>query len=179
MNALTPPMCSHITNVGTTLIELLVTIGIAAMFAAVTLFNAQDWAYQNRRSDYIEQLYTHLFAARSYAIFNNHYVSVCPAIAERCVPNWQNNIIVFVDRNNDKQRGGDEPILNILTVPIGNDTIDYPRRAVTFKPTGALGGFQSGSFVYCSVEDKLNQPAYRITVSQTGRLRIKQDSDKC
>ncbi|MGB2707488.1 MAG: pilus assembly protein, partial [Pseudoalteromonas nigrifaciens] len=58
------------------------------------------------------------------------------------------------------------------------DSLEYPREALTFRPDGSLNGFQNGTFIYCPNSDKANLEGLALSVSQTGRIRIK-STDKC
>ena len=58
------------------------------------------------------------------------------------------------------------------------DSLEYPREALTFRPDGSLNGFQNGTFIYCPNSDKANLKGLALSVSQTGRIRIK-STDKC
>ena len=50
--------------------------------------------------------------------------------------------------------------------------------AITFRPDGSLNGFQNGTFIYCPNSNKANLEGLALSVSQTGRIRIK-STDKC
>ncbi|WP_105255275.1 GspH/FimT family pseudopilin [Pseudoalteromonas sp. T1lg75] len=170
---------SHYSVTGTTLIELMVVIAITAILLSIALFNFHDWQLSNRRTNYMQTLHRQLLAARAYAVYHNQYVRVCPHSAQQCTNSWQQDIMVFVDENNDGQRNNTEQVLHVLPAPSDGDNINYPRSGFSFKTTGSLSGFNNGSFVYCSVAAKLNQPAIRLTVSPSGRVRWREDSDNC
>ncbi|WP_105190134.1 GspH/FimT family pseudopilin [Pseudoalteromonas sp. T1lg48] len=170
---------THHATLGMTLVELMVTLAIAATLVGIALFSFTELQLTNRRTSYIQTLHRQVMSARAYAIYHNQFVRICPSIAQQCTDSWQNDIMIFVDENNDRQRNTNEQVLSIISSPSAGDSISYPRTGLSFKPTGMLLGFNNGSFVYCSTDPKLNQPALRITVSQIGRIRLREDSDKC
>ncbi|WP_105265318.1 GspH/FimT family protein [Pseudoalteromonas sp. T1lg76] len=170
---------SHHAALGMTLVELMVAISIAAILISIALFSFGDLQLTNRRTNYMQTLHRNVMSARAYAIYHNQFVRICPQIAQQCTDSWQNDIMIFVDENQDRQRNANEHILRVISPPRSGDRINYSRTGLSFKPTGMLLGFNNGSFIYCSAEPKLNQPALRITVSLVGRIRLLEDSDKC
>ncbi|MEO2278981.1 GspH/FimT family pseudopilin [Pseudoalteromonas pernae] len=164
---------------GATIIELLVTITIAAILLGITIPSFKTLTSVNRKSNFVNELYRNINSARAFAIYHNEYVRVCPHSSHKCSGNWNDGIMVFVDSNNDGQRSEKEKIIRLMSPPKKGDSLIYPRSGVSFKPTGMLKGFSNGSFVYCSANTSLNQPAIRITVSLQGRVRVKEDSDRC
>lgn len=171
---------SYIQHAGMTLIELMVVLSILTLLLSLTLPQSHALMAQNRLSGYMTQLYSQVFSARAYAIYHNEYVSVCSSVEEQCVTNNSHaEIMVFVDNNKDLMRQENDAVLYVIAAPLAQDSITYSRAGVTFTPQGAIVGFNSGSFVYCSSMKELNQPSSRISVSQAGRIRLRKDENRC
>ncbi|MFY8273115.1 GspH/FimT family pseudopilin [Pseudoalteromonas sp. SSDWG2] len=168
-----------IKHTGFSLVELLMAVTIASVLLSITISNLSPLSQKSRKYDYMTQLHSHLIAARSFAINNADFISICPHINYQCVDSWTNDIMMFVDSNKDITRSQNELVIADLTSPEGGDSLRYSRRGLTFTPSGGIVGFANGSFLYCSENSSLNQPAVRISVANSGRVRLKEDSDKC
>ncbi len=165
---------------GLTLVELCISLAIISILAMAAAPSFSTLSATNRRSNYLSALNNQLYSARSYAIINSENVTVCPFDGIQCTDTWSGNqIILFTDRNKDAQLNGNEAIIHLIEGNNLADRVNYPRRALTFRPDGVLNGLQNGSFVYCSSVGELNKPAKLITVSQQGRVRTKSLNNKC
>ncbi len=178
MKALLQPS-QHDCVSGLTLIELLITISILGTIAALASINFRDIQQSNRRDSYMLALHRHVTSARAYAIYHNEYVTICPSENNNCVADWNKPFLIYVDLDKDRQHDSNEPIIQLVSSPSGGDTISYPRKFLVFKPTGTVAGVTNGSFLYCSQNMSLNEPAVRISVSVIGRIRKRSDSYKC
>ena len=79
---------------------------------------------------------------------------------------------------NQRSLDDDELLLSTFEEIHEADSLKYPRSAITFRPDGSLNGFQNGTFIYCPNSNKANLEGLALSVSQTGRIRIK-STDKC
>lgn len=172
------PICIS-TQCGTTLLELLVSISIMAIVSQISLSFLPNFLALNRANNQISLLHRHITYARLYAIENNSYVTLCALEANECInSNWHNQLSIFVDKDKSATLNNDDKIINIFEHTHNADTLEYPRNAITFRPDGTLNGFQNGTFVYCPNSEESALEGVALSVSQTGRIRIR-STDKC
>jgi len=162
---------------GFSLIEVMTTCCIVSILLAISSPSYTRLLAENERDNTLSLLKTSLIFTRIYAIKNNTNVSLCPLLSQSCAKEWHKPISIFVDFNSNQKLDGEDYILKVIDKMNEIHTLTYPRIAVTYRADGSIDGFQSGSFVYCLLET-LNLKGKRITVSQTGRIRIR-DTDSC
>jgi type IV fimbrial biogenesis protein FimT len=92
---------------GTTLIELLTVVSIAAILFAIGVPSYRYVTTANRVSAEVNALLSDMQFARSEAVKEGQMVTVCPSTTQtQCVVNsttWQNGWIVFSDVNGNQQ----------------------------------------------------------------------------
>jgi len=118
-----------------------------------------------------KSLFSAIQETRSLAIANNTHTALCPSIDEiTCQSDWQLPLMMFADRNNNKQRDIDEEIIHRFK-PYQNltRTIRYPRLQIRFNGQGQTNGY-IGTLTYCS---EYNSKA--IVISRVGRIRYARD----
>ncbi|MGQ9860680.1 MAG: GspH/FimT family pseudopilin, partial [Thiobacillaceae bacterium] len=99
---------------GVTLIELLVTISIAAILMAIAVPGFQDFFRRNRLDGATSDLMATLNYARSEAIRRGVPVSVCRSSnGTSCSGGWQQGWIVFTNPDNDDTVDAGEEILRV------------------------------------------------------------------
>lgn len=168
---------------GFTLTELLITITIAGIILAIAVPSLNNFIVKMRIDNHINQLSRLVLTARNSAINTEQNVTLCPLNANNvCSNNWQNELSVFIDLDND---GIYEPTLptvppvpteSIVTVKsatIAGDTISYAgQNRVSFAATGTLSSIPS-IFIYCPASD--TSLARAIVLSLSGRAYISAD----
>lgn len=166
---------------GMTLVELLVTLLVAAIFAALAVPAYERMVSTHRLALHANLLLTSLYLARTEAVKRNRRVVLCrSAGGETCAPEggWHQGWIVFVDANNNGERDADELLLRregglpsgyFLT---GNTPVS---QYVSYTPTGMTklvsGAFQAGTLTLCTPHAS-DGGGRQIVVSATGRPRI-------
>nr|WP_318270672.1 GspH/FimT family protein [Prolinoborus fasciculus] len=113
--------------------------------------------------------------ARSQAAVFHQNIVICPSQDSlSCHPNqWNKNILVFIDKNKNRQVDTGEQILQIdvLNLKYGNlswrGALSLP--SVTYQAHTALPIGSNGSFYYCSTHLSNQQ---RIVLSKMGHIRI-------
>ncbi|MFZ1862018.1 MAG: Tfp pilus assembly protein FimT/FimU [Candidatus Competibacter sp.] len=176
---------------GFTLLELIVTLALAALVLTVGVPNFQALIQDNRQTAAINQLVGALGLARSEAVKRNIRVTLCKSADGRCCTvdgGYQQGWIVFADSNGDAIRdpttcrnspitNDPEPIIRVhgpleagLTLIGSAGVSDY----VSFIPVGASqarnGGFQAGTVTLCA--PRYLASARRLVLSRGGRVRV-------
>ena len=174
-------------NAGFTLTELVLTMAIGVILAAIAAPAFNDFVADNRLITQTNDFITDLNLARSEAIKRNRRVTVCkssnPTAADPICDvtndsNWSNGWVVFIDDDRNGQRTTSEAILKRHDALAGGMLL-YPRTVdttiksyVSYIPRGitqVVGvGTQTGIFRLCDGRGLANGRA--ITVSQTGRV---------
>ena len=166
-------------NKGLTLIALMVTVAIVSIISQLSMWFYSDFLANNRLNNHINLLYRNINYGRLYAIENDTYVTLCALKKSKCIKDeWQGQVSLFIDKDKSTTLDDDELLLSIFEKVNEADSLEYPRSAITFRPDGSLNGFQNGTFIYCPNSDKANLEGLALSVSQTGRIRIK-STDKC
>lgn len=164
---------------GVTLIELLVTISIAAILMAIAVPGFQDFFRRNRLDSAASDFMATLNYARSEAIRRGVPVSVCKSKdGTSCGGvhvHWEQGWIVFTNPNNDDSvdTGSDEEILRVHeTLPNGitmNANTNFTTR-ITYRSDGRITNTVGGTFFFCPASGTTD--ARQIVVNGAGRARF-------
>ena len=173
---------------GVTLVELIVTLAIAAILFLVAVPSFQAAIAANRRAAATNDLVSALSHARMEAIRRNQRVTVCKGVpgATQCdtvtTTSWASGWIVFVDPTTQSPpqieaagdillRGGGQPPGDISVRGNGNVNlyVSYTGDGMS-KLMG--GGFQAGTIRVCSISSALNDNdrARDVVINSGGRI---------
>lgn len=167
-------------SLGVTLIELMVTLAIAAIMLTLAAPSFQSLIRNTHARTVASDLATTLNLARSEAIKRGWPVTVCKSddilassLACSTTASWEDGWLAFVDNDQDGIMDiGDLPIrvgrpaTERTSISGGTNYADY----VSYFPSGTSkgnGGLTNGSFAIC-IEGILR----KIIINNTGRLRI-------
>jgi len=165
---------------GTTLLELMVVLAIAAILLAIGIPSFASLTTSSRLANATNSMVASLHLARSEAIKRNSRTVLCPsASGTACAASggWQQGWLVFHDINNNAALdAGETLILSQSGMPdgfrlTGNSSVaDY----ISYAPTGAAektsGAFQAGTLTVCR-QSYEEYGARLIVISRTGRPR--------
>ncbi|RLV59622.1 prepilin-type N-terminal cleavage/methylation domain-containing protein [Parashewanella curva] len=154
---------------GVTLVELIITIAIAAILLAVGVLSLRSLYEGTRANSNIERIQNTFHFARNQAISLGRRVKICPSDGDTCTNNWIQGAIVFTDDNGNLKKDGDEVILNRIPAFDDSDHIKSPHSSYTFSATGFLAS-RAGSLTYCP--SKIDHEAsQKIRINFNGRIR--------
>src|ERR1700722_2757820 len=127
---------------GFTLMELLMTIAIAAIVATIGIPSFQYVTNSNRVAGEVNGLLGDMQFARGEAIKEGQTVTVCVstdgALCATGTTTWNSGWLVFSDPNNNQQVAPNEPVLRVQTSFTGSDTFVANNNisAITFNREG-------------------------------------------
>lgn len=159
-----------------TLVELMVSVSITSILAAIAIPNYSDFIVQMRVDNEISQLHRMLLITRNSAINSGHKAILCPLNNSfQCTTQWQNELSVFIDANSSKAFDAGEKIITIKEAINSGDSLVYGkgRDKITFKPTGHLSGLANGTFRYCPKTHR--NRARGIIIARSGRFYQSKD----
>lgn len=158
-----------------TIVELIICIAMIAILVSIALPYFHEYrSKQEAKSIPIKLSQINRYARSQAAVFHQNIV-ICPSQDSlSCQANqWNKNMLVFIDKNKNRQVDVDEQILHIdaLNLKYGNlswrGTLSLP--SVTYQAHTALPIGSNGSFYYCSTHLSSQQ---RIVLSKMGHIRI-------
>lgn len=173
---------SRYTCSGFTLIELLISISITSILISIAYPNLDSFISQMRVDNEISVLHRLLFSARNAAINRARPITICPLNDQnQCSTEWQNEISVFIDLNNNNSYDplNNEILLRTKSAIKSDDKLEYGlwRKRIIYAPTGRTAGWGSnGTFKYCPKGYPEKSRAIRIATS--GRLYTSSDIDQ-
>jgi type IV fimbrial biogenesis protein FimT len=157
---------------GFTVLELLVTLGVAAILLLTAAPALQHFTWRQHMRAAVGNLHNDLLSARSEAVFQNVSVVACPGDPQAgCSDSsdWSHGWIVFTDFNGDRRRQQDETVVRtgqvFETLAINGSA---GRHGVRFLPDGSAPG-SNGTIGFCGPGGPAQ--ARKLVISNIGRIR--------
>lgn len=162
----------HGHGTGVTVLELMVTLSIAATLAVLAVPSYETFTAHQHMKAAVAGLHNDLVSARSQAIHRGSHIVACPGSPETgCSGDsrWDDGWIVFEDTDADRQRGDTETLLRHGQPP---STVDIrtpaSRSALRFSPDGSAPG-SNVSIGLCGRDGPAS--ARKLVLSNIGRIR--------
>lgn len=163
-------------NSGFTIVELMITLAIAAILAAIAAPSFTAMIQDNRLATQVNELQASLGLARSEAIKLNENVTTCPSSnGTACIGNWQNGWIVFVDVDADGVVANVNDILLVHGAITGGNTIAFNQANLIYTGTGLGRANIASTFRFC--DDRGATSARAVIVNTTGRPTLATDTN--
>jgi len=161
-------------NVGFTLVELLIVLGIIVALIGFAVPGWQGQIIAKQVDTASSRLLHHLSLARNVSIQTGLSVLVCPASSNlTCGPgsSWSGGWFGFIDKDLDRQYDAEEKIIFAASSPPGVDIYWRIPNWIRFRPDGEA--WPNGHFRFCSRSDEY---ARTVIVHLTGRARLSTSS---
>lgn len=155
---------------GLTLVEVMITLTIAAILLTWAVPSLQDFIVRNRMSTEVNNFVASLYVARSEAVKQLRNVRLCPSTdGDSCTTNWHQGWMVYaeVNGNNTFDAGTDQIIQQNSALP-SRFQISSGRSVIVFQPNGQSGG-SPDTFIFCDTGGVAN--IRKVVLSNEGRVR--------
>ncbi len=163
---------------GFSLIELMVTLSIAAILLTIGVPSFNTIIKNNRLTSQINSLVSSLGMARSEALKRNQPVSVCKSgNGTACSSNWtasSQGWAVFVDSDQNGSIGAGEEVLRANGRLESGTKLRFTGNYLSFDRQGGAPA-SSGTFILC--DDRGASSAKAIIVLASGLIRKGEDSN--
>ena len=155
---------------GFTLIELMITIAVAAILFSFFVPQFSTITQNARMTQARNGLFTAFQLARTEAITRQRHVVVCAsADGERCSGAWNTGSLVFVDANRNRQRESNEVLLTQFSPDSFNNlSVQGSRSLTSFGPDGRSGG-SNQTLAFCAPG---RADGLSVVISNAGRIRM-------
>lgn len=162
---------------GFTIIELMITVALIAIVAAIGIPSFQDIVASNRVVSSINELHAGLRLARIEAVKRNDDVVFCSTSdSASCGGTWGDGWLIYHDADGDGVVDANELIRVGEGVHSGYSlTFSGGTTSITFRARGITNG-QSGTFKLCDAEGDAGL-ARGIILLTTGATRRSLDTD--
>lgn len=150
---------------GFTIIELMITILVVAILAAIAVPSFDNLIKRNRIDAIQSQLSAALAAARTAATTRNANVVVCASDGDQtCVEasgSWSDGWLVFVDSNGDTKLDADEQVLEVFknnnnfNIRAYSGITKTAANFIAYGTRGFLKGVQPTVLVVCEPDNDL------------------------
>ena len=160
---------------GITLLNLLVTLAISTLLVGVGIPSLSPVLANHQANNAYQRLFTLIQFARIQSVNFSSQVLICPTInEEECINDWNQALMVFVDRNNDEIKNENELLLQTSPKATSDESINWrvsgrKQNYLRFKPDGSTRN-QNGRLTYCLNKGK-ELYARQIIMYRTGRAR--------
>ncbi len=162
---------------GFTLIELMITIAVAAILLAIGIPSFQSAINGSRLNNAANELLNDLMTARSHAISKGIRIVVCPSTTQvGCtVSSWGDGWILFEDNNRNGAVDAGEVILRARQALPGNLSVTAAGGAaapIQFLPSGEVAGV-AGTVGFCLPTGQPPENLRQVVIAApSGRMRV-------
>ena len=160
---------------GTTLVEVMVVVGILAILGSVGVPGLQSIITKARITSETNQINSLIRFARFTAIDQEQPTVFCPASDySTCESDWSSPKIVFIDSNNNNERDPQEPMLMSLHESTESTVLYSRNKLIRFYESGITASPASVRICPASQDESY---ARLLSVSLQGKIKLSSDKD--
>jgi type IV fimbrial biogenesis protein FimT len=169
---------------GFTMIEMLMTLAIAAILMTLAIPSFRNFLLNSRMVAQTNEFVLALASAKSEAVKRGVRVSVCSRASNTaCAASttWDGGWLVFVDNNGDGTVNGADVVLQVRAPLEGGNTLRAGAyQFVTFQSTGFLpAGTASDTLRLCDSRGMNANDPRSITITMQGRVTTARGTTAC
>jgi len=161
---------------GLTLIELLATLAILGVALSLAIPAFDIIRARSAMTSSVNLFLAQLHLARATAIERERHITLCPATSGTACINdhrrWGGGYLIFEDRDRDRFRDQDEPVISFVEQAANGIRIvssSRQRNRISFRALGRAW-FSNTTVRFCDQEDaSLN---HAVIISNNGRIRV-------
>lgn len=158
---------------GTTLVELMVAVGILAIVGTLGVPSFLSIITEARITSETNQLNSLIRFARFKAIEQQQLTLLCPTNDySHCDTDWNGPKIVFIDANNNNERDPQEPMLMSMPKSHDSNQLYSRKKSIKFYESGITAS--PASVLICPASNDAKY-ARLLTVSLQGKIKISSD----
>ena len=183
MNFVLKPFSRQMRSTGFTLVELMVTIAVLAIVAALGAPSLQRFMLQRAVASHVDAFASAVRLTRSEALKRGSPVTMCmstttdeekPSCADAASKGWHSGWLIFVDRDDVGTVDDSDEILRVQQPFSSSGGITSTKRYVTFQANGiSFNGAATATFRPALSESSADYPSLSkaVCVSKQGRAR--------
>jgi len=159
---------------GFTLYELLITMAIVVIITSIGIPNFSSLIKSSRSDNLYHNIFTLIQYTRSKAAFFASDVILCPTENKKsCHKNWSYPLMIFIDKNGNKERDQQETIDKMVTLLRKDEKVIWKAfgstRYIRFVSDGSTE-YQSGNLTICPANNDVKY-IQKIILYKSGRAR--------
>ncbi len=160
---------------GFTLVELMITLAIAAILALVGAPMLGDFLDNSRGFHGGNEIASALRSARGEAVSRQRMVRVCAWdwVNEQCIDSadWRGGVGVFVDNDGDGVRDANDRIIKTVRAADDRDFVQSSVAQLTFTAEGQVQGMVAANIRYCP-KDINSRYRREVLLAGAGRVTL-------
>ena len=159
-------------RLGFTLLELVIVLSVVAMLTGVGMPHMTQFYARQLALVEADSFLQMLQQARIEAVQRQGYIVICPSLGhDECEKDWSLPIMVFNDKNLNKQKERNEELLMVQRV---DSQLNINRNYLAFSPFLQASNV-TATVNFCSTS---GVPVKALIISNMGRIRTESRVDK-